>query len=214
MPTFPDDRRALRWSLAALAMLAVGLFAATRLLSGTEDHGAASQPPGVVVGTPGGVAFPAPTTVPTAPPPATAVASPQATPVVTPAPTAAPTAPPTAAPTATAPPTAAPVAVGDPADAVASFYSYVAGGDFDAAYALWNDDMKATYPRDSNLDARFDDTAAITFDQLSVAELSGESATVQANFTETYESGASRQFIGYWRLQLVDGRWLLDEPHY
>jgi hypothetical protein len=24
----------------------------------------------------------------------------------------------------------------------------------------------------------------------------------------------SRSFVGYWRLALVDGRWLLDEPHY
>jgi hypothetical protein len=39
-----------------------------------------------------------------------------------------------------------------------------------------------------------------------VAEVSGQSATVQANFTETYDSGASRQFIGYWRLVLVDRR--------
>ena len=213
MPPTHDDRRALRWSLAALALLAVGLFAATRLVRVEEDHDAAAQPPGVVVGTPGGVAFPAPATVPTAPPTATATATAQATAVVTPAPTAAPAA--TAPPAIAAPPPTAPsAAVGDPADAVARFYSYVAGGNFDAAYALWNEDMKAAYPRDANLDARFDETAAITFDQLSVAELSGESATVQANFTETYESGASRAFVGYWRLQLVDGRWLLDEPHY
>ena len=44
--------------------------------------------------------------------------------------------------------------------------------------------------------------------------MSGDSATVQANFTETYESGATRQFIGYWHLVLVDGQWLLAEPHY
>jgi hypothetical protein len=37
---------------------------------------------------------------------------------------------------------------------------------------------------------------------------------VQADFTETYDTGESRQFIGYWRLVQVDGRWFLDEPHY
>jgi hypothetical protein len=39
-------------------------------------------------------------------------------------------------------------------------------------------------------------------------------ATVQANFVETYESGSTREFIGYWELIAVDGRWLLDAPHY
>ena len=39
-------------------------------------------------------------------------------------------------------------------------------------------------------------------------------ATIEANFTETYDSGASQSFVGYWELVRVDGRWLLDEPHY
>jgi hypothetical protein len=104
--------------------------------------------------------------------------------------------------------------VADPAEAVLTFYRAVVREQFDAAYALWDERMRAAYPREPNLDHRFDETAEITFSQLSVAEVSGASATVQANFTETYESGASRQFIGYWRLALVDGRWLLAEPHY
>ncbi len=74
--------------------------------------------------------------------------------------------------------------------------------------------MKATYPREDNLDDRFAETAAITFHELYLAEQSGDTATVQANFTETYDSGAERTFIGYWRLIRVDGRWLLDEPNY
>jgi hypothetical protein len=37
---------------------------------------------------------------------------------------------------------------------------------------------------------------------------------VQANFTETYDSGSSNRFVGYWRLVRVDGRWLLDDPTY
>ena len=64
-------------------------------------------------------------------------------------------------------------AAGDPAAAVLSFYQAVAGGDFDAAYALWNERMRATYPREPNLDSRFDETAEISFSQLSVAEMSG-----------------------------------------
>ena len=106
------------------------------------------------------------------------------------------------------------VAAANPADAVAAFYRNAAGGDFDAAYALFDEHMRATYPRTANLDERFDETASITFQQLYVAEQTADRATVQANFTETYDSGSSRQFVGYWRLILVDGRWLLDEPHY
>ena len=106
------------------------------------------------------------------------------------------------------------VAVANPADAVAAFYRNVAAGNFDAAYGLWSDRMRDTYPRTENLDERFDETASITFQQLYVAEQTADRATVQANFTETYDSGSSRQFVGYWRLVLVDGRWLLDEPHY
>jgi hypothetical protein len=42
----------------------------------------------------------------------------------------------------------------------------------------------------------------------------GDRAVVQANFIEEYESGATREFIGYWEVILVDGAWLLDQPHY
>ena len=127
-----------------------------------------------------------------------------------------PPAPPTPAPTAPASPapTAVIVAVALPEDSVAAFYGNVAAGNFDAAYALWSDRMKATYPRQENLDDRFDDTASITFEQLRLVDRTDGSATVQANFTETYDAGSSRKFIGYWELVQVDGRWLLDEPHY
>ena len=106
------------------------------------------------------------------------------------------------------------VALAQPDDAVVAFYRHAAEGNFDAAYALWSDRMKATYPREGNLDGRFAETASIAFDQLFLAEQTDRTATVQANFTETYDSGSSRQFIGYWRLVQVNGRWLLDEPHY
>ena len=106
------------------------------------------------------------------------------------------------------------VAVASPDDAVAAFYRHAAAGDFDAAYSLWSAGMRATYPRHENLDGRFAETASFTFQQLSVVEQADGAATVQANFTEFYDGGGSREFIGYWRLVLVDGRWLLDEPHY
>ena len=218
----PNDRDRARlrftWAFAAVTLLAWAAFATTRLLDGEDGSGARVEAPGVVLVTAGGVAFPAPTAVPPAQATSGAALTSEPTPVATPVATPDPTyvvAAATPAPVAPSPaPTAAPIGGADPADAVASFYGHVTGGNFDAAYALWNQRMKSAYPRASNLDGRFDDTAAITFSQLSVAEMSGESATVQANFTETYESGASRQFIGYWRLRLVAGQWLLEEPHY
>ena len=93
-------------------------------------------------------------------------------------------------------------------------YGHVVDGRFDDAYALWSARMKATYPRQENLDGRFANTAAIRFSNLFTASQTATTATVQANFTETYDSGASRSFVGYWRLVRVDGRWLLDEPTY
>ena len=133
-----------------------------------------------------------------------------------PAPASAPPSVPPPAPTDPSTPVPTPVIVvaDSPDAAVAAFYRNVVAGDFDAAYALWSDRMKATYPREGNLDERFDETADISFSELFTAERTDTTAVVQANFTETYDSGASRAFVGYWRLVLVDGRWLLDEPHY
>ena len=105
-------------------------------------------------------------------------------------------------------------ALADPDDAVASFYRNVVSGDYDAAYAMWSEAMRATYPREGNLDGRFAETASIEWLQLETVSRSATTAQVQANFVETYESGASRTFIGYWDLVLADGRWLLDAPHY
>ncbi len=120
---------------------------------------------------------------------------------------------PTPPPPATPPPGGVAVA-GNPSDTVAAFYRRVSDGSFDAAYALWSDRMKATYPREGNLDGRFADTASITFTELRVASQSETTATVQANFVERYDGGGSREFIGYWQLVRVNGAWLLDAPTY
>jgi hypothetical protein len=183
----------------------------------------------MVAGTPGGVAFseateapeattPEPTREPTPEPSpeSTPEPTPKATPVpATPAP-AAPTQPPPPPPPppATPAPTTVVVASIGPDDTIAAWYSHVAAGRFDAAYSLWSARMKATYPRQENLDDRFAQTASIRFEQLYVASQGGGRATVQANFVETYDSGSSRRFVGYWELVFVDGRWLLDVPHY
>ena len=170
--------------------------------SPTPSTGATPSATGTVMPTP--VPTPAPTVAPAL------VATPAAT--SAPQPAVDPTAPP---PQETpAPPAVVVVAAGEPDDAVASFYRSVAAGDFDAAYSLWSSRMRAEYARQENLDDRFDQTAAITFQQLFVAERTDRTATVQANFIESYDGGGSREFIGYWRLMLVDGRWVLDEPQY
>jgi len=214
VPPRAPTSRSRTWVLAALvlALLLVGGYVGGRLLTGGE---VGDVLPEVIVGSPGGFAFdnatetPAPTAVPTDIP----NASP--TPEVTATPSPPAPAPATAAPTPRpAEPSPVPVAAAGPDDAVAAFYGHVAAGRFDAAYDLWSARMKAAYPREENLDGRFDTTASITFDALYVASQSSDAADVQANFTERYDGGSSRSFIGYWRLVLVDGRWLLDEPRY
>jgi hypothetical protein len=209
--------------VVVLGLIVLGLLALQR----QPDLAGSSPLPSIVVGVPGGAVIPEPTPVPTpsleaaeteAPPEPTSEPTAAPTPPATPEPTIAPTPVPvaetTSPPVQTPEPTPAVVAVAGPADTVAAFYANVVDGAFDAAYALWSDRMRATYPREANLDNRFDDTAGITFHQLAVVGQGPGSATVQANFTETAESGSSMEFIGYWELVQVDGRWLLDEPHY
>jgi hypothetical protein len=211
-------------SVVAAGAVALAIVAALALEPAAQVARATIE-----AGVPGGEVISQATPMPTprATPTATSMLSPTPTLTLDPtvAPTPAPTPPTTATPQPTAAPTARPpsitpaptaivVAASNPVDAVAAFYGHVVSGSFDAAYGLWSDRMRATYPRTANLDERFDETADITFRELYVAEQTSDRATVQANFTETYDSGSSRTFIGYWRLVLVDGSWVLDEPHY
>jgi hypothetical protein len=213
-PAVPATRRERRagigWLMPAgllLVALLVGGYLGGRLLF--PELPEVEDLPAVIVGSAGGGVLP--TATPAASP-TTATpepATPTATPVAPPA-----EATPEPAPPTTPAPTPAPVAVASAQDAVVAFYSAVEDGRFDQAYALWSDRMKDEYPRQGNLDDRWADTADVTFTELRVAEQTDNTATVQANFVETYDSGGSRQFIGYWRLVRVDGRWLLDEPTY
>ncbi len=206
--------------VTALALVAVWLFIARPMSDLTAEPVRTPEAAGgFAVGVPGGLSSEEPSPAAIATPAITARPALEATPAATAVPTVAPTlappsAPVTVAQTPTVPPSPTAESATGPAEAVFNFYEAVTDADFDTAYALWGERMRAAYPRDPNLDSRFDQTATITFSQLSVAEASSETATVQANFTETYESGSSRQYIGYWRLIRVDGRWLLDEPHY
>jgi|GEM_PF-3306009 len=213
-----NQRRPLWLGAALLLLLAVGGYVGAQIIAGWPDDTEVGGPLDVIVGTPDGEAAddptptPEPTSTPTLTPPATAEV-PTESPIETATPAQA-TPLPTAVPEPPSPTPAPIAAAGAPRDAVAAFYRFVARGDFDAAYALWSDRMKAAFPRQGNLDDRFANTAEITFSQLFVASQSATTATVQANFTERYDSGSSQNFTGHWRLVRVDGAWLLDEPTY
>ena len=230
-PVVEEERRDRRWAWVLVpigGLLIVAILLAGQWLDQPSGVIMPSAAPSIVLGEIGGaVVSPVPTPPPTPQPtPAptvapTVVPTPVPTPVpVTPppptqVPTAAPATPVPATPVpATAEPTAVVAVVGEPADSVAVFYDHAVNEEFDAAYALWSERMKRDFPREENLDGRFDDTAAITFTQLRTVARDADRALVQANFVEQYESGGTREFIGYWELVLVDGRWLLDQPHY
>jgi len=231
-------RRGRRWVLiaAALADIAAMSLAGFAWSSAAIDADASalrgSPAPSVVIGIPGGVAYlPSSDQSPVA---SAAEDSPSGAPLRTPEPTAEPSpigAPPTAAPPTGAPSSAAPATAAPPTAApttepvaaapasapdasVAAFYRYAEAQDFDAAYALWSQRMRSQFPRQANLDNRFDQTAEISIGEIYVAELATDAAKVQVNFVETYTTGSSREFIGWWELILVDGRWTLDQPHF
>jgi hypothetical protein len=220
----PRGRR-YPWAIAAIVgLVAIAVFVGGRWLDESIGAAAPTPTPSIVVGElDGAVVTPAPTPDPMSPTPApTAVPTPPPTSVAvaTPAPTAvpatpAPVTPPPATPAPATPiPTAVVAVAADPTEVVARFYGHAVDEEFDAAYALWSERMEAAFPREENLDGRFDETTAISFTQLRTVAVDGDSAIVQANFIETYESGGSREFIGYWELVLVGEAWLLDFPHY
>lgn len=218
MPRIPRQA----WVLLPFA----GLLLVATLMAGQgrEQPMAVGQPtprPSIVVGEIEGVVS-SPTRTPPPTPPRTTPPTPMptgspvsaSTPAPTPVPTAIVATPATTPNPATPEPTAVVAVAGETAEAVATFYRLVVDEQFDAAYALWSERMMRDFPRQENLDGRFDETATITFTQLETVAREGNRAAVQANFVEHYESGGTREFIGYWEMILVDGRWLLDQPRY
>lgn len=215
----PSDRPRSRpaWPVLAalLLMLVVAGFAGQRFVSNLAEAQRSAPAVGAVASaTPESTEEPTPSQEPPTPR-ATPTERERATPEPTPLPA---TPQPTAAPTSPPPPTASPAQVASTdlsaPEAVTRFYSFVTNGRFDAAYALWSDRMKATYPRQENLDRRFDDTAAIRIHGLEMVSQDGGRAVVAIDFTETYEGGATRRFRGSWELVRAGDRWLLDAPHF
>ena len=146
---------------------------------------------------------PSPSPEPTPPPAPTAEATP--VPDVQPPP-----------PQPTPEPQAQPAPALGPAETVAHWYDLVQRHEFDAAYALWSDRMKANYPRQENLDQRWDDTRQVVIHNLEViyVDESAGVASVYIDFTETKYSGREYRFIGSWDLVLGPNGWLLDQPHF
>lgn len=165
--------------------------------------------------------------------PATPTPSPKPTaaPTPSPSPTPTPTAEPTPAPTSTpratarpAPRTPAPtprpapaLPARDPAETVARFYYLVETHDFDAAATLWTARMRRQYPPKGYIDGRFSRTTRIDLRRNEIVALNARAGTavVAVNLIEhrTVEP-SPRRFIGRWDLVLVNGRWLMDRPHF
>ena len=114
------------------------------------------------------------------------------------------------------PPPAPEPAVRGPAETVVYWYELVERHDFDAAYALWSDQMKANHPRQGNLDGRWANTTDIVMHSAYAAHLDEAAgyAQVQVDFTEYRNDGSVTRFIGWWELVLGPNGWLLHAPHF
>ena len=215
-PAAPDDEgtasRRGALLLAALALVLVGIVVAGFLSGATRPE----PPNGPGAGAlptfdPAGV--PSPTVLPTT----------AATPTVQPTETSNPTDGPPRAPIPTQPPrptprpTEPPPRAGTPARAVAAFYEAVERHDWELATALWSPSMQDRYPPQEWLIDRFRRTTRIDITSLRTLSVNTAAGTarVAVSLTEyrTVEP-SPRSFIGSWDLVLVDGRWLLDDPHF
>jgi serine/threonine-protein kinase len=220
-PRLRYNRRPL---LATLALAAMALLVPLLLLA-VIPGGRTAAPGGSSPGSPapGGVALATPpatavvtavpsqrvTATPTIPPsPTPALVTPRPTPVPTPRPTPAPTPRPTGgqAPSANT-----------PAGAVIAFYDAVAHHRWATAIALWSPRMQAQYPPQQWLIDRFRRTTRIDITSLRTLSVdpSAGTARVAVSLTEyrTVEP-SPRWFSGSWDLVRMDGRWLLDQPHF
>jgi hypothetical protein len=87
--------------------------------------------------------------------------------------------------------------------------------DYDAAAALWSPRMRRQYPPSRYIDGRFDATTRIDINRLRIERMSvaRREAVVFIDITEYRNSGAARHWVGTWDLVLLNGAWLMDEPH-
>jgi len=202
-----------------MAFLVVATIGAIVVLGNEDRRGGAilgetfepvESAAGVLVATPS----PMPTVTPSPSRSAAAVVLP---PVATPMPTVRPTPVATARPTPK--PSPRPAANGapsrDPAETVVRFYDAVEAHDYDAAAALWSPRMRREYPPSRYINGRFDATTRIDVNRVRIEQMSvaRREAVVAIDITEYRTSGSARHWFGTWDLVLVDGRWLMDDPH-
>ena len=140
------------------------------------------------------------------------VERPSMAPVLSPVPTVRPAA--TARPTPNRTPTPS---IASPSAAVVDFYDAVEDHDWDRAIARWSRSMRERYPPDEWLIGRFSRTTRMDIVRLRQTALnsSAGTATVAVSLVE-YRSvePSPRSFAGSWELVRVNGRWLLNEPHF
>ncbi|MEX2010937.1 MAG: hypothetical protein WEF51_01735 [Chloroflexota bacterium] len=210
---------ALLFAVVALSVIGRTLFGpGSEVLEATATPAAQRSQVAVVPSTP--TPSPAPTASPTPSP--TPSSTPTAEPTPAPTPTPQPTAPPTPRPVAARTPAPTPrpapaLPARDPAETVARFYYLVETHDFDAAAALWTARMRRQYPPRGYIDGRFARTTRIDLRRNEIVALNARAGTavVAVNLIEyrTVEP-SPRRFIGRWDLVLVNGRWLMDRPHF
>jgi hypothetical protein len=75
--------------------------------------------------------------------------------------------------------------------------------------------MRGEYPPSRYIAGRFDATTRIDMNRLRIerVSLARRSAVVFMDITEYRRSGSARHWTGTWELVLVNGEWLMDEPH-
>jgi hypothetical protein len=102
-----------------------------------------------------------------------------------------------------------------PIETVQAFYRHIGQGEFDAAAALWTEDMKRRHPPDENIRRRFSQTWSIRLEDASLASLSadGNQASVAVQVVEVQGSPpAPQRFSGTWWLTRGANVWLMDRP--
>jgi serine/threonine-protein kinase len=117
----------------------------------------------------------------------------------------------TVEPVAALPPVAAQALGGGPLDAISRFYGSITTGNLDAALALWDARMRATYPPGVYLYPRFAATSSIAVNSATVVAQTSAAATVAVDLTEL-DGGVRRRWVGYWYLVHGPSGWLLDQP--
>ncbi len=230
---YPRRTMARRLVMAVVALLLLGTIGTTAFLTldgGEEDDlaGSVESPKEAVI-----AAADADTATSTTVSTATASATRTQTQTIQPTPTPEPPSatatavPPTAtapppAPT-TAPPAPAPAPASEPlvqlnssagVDTVIRWYDLLVAGQFDSAYALWSERMKANFPRQGNLDSRWANTTSVSINEARVVSQSGNRMTVAVDFVETLANGTSRRYAGTWQLTASPNGWLLDQPSF